>query len=357
MYEFINGIISPKIKKTENVVKDVAPAVVTETKIISKKQLLANAKSEFEGYLRKNIDFYRVMNDNFILSEQQKLSKTGSQPDVVTISIAGVADKAHKAIYDKYALSIDKNKADDDLLKVFSKILNTYRMNAGKIGNMVLEMRNVGAYWRYMERDGIVELKGYKDKIADWEQKLKLNDADKDLIKEYSQIKVRLLNESDYVEALKDVETKLAGNRIANKHELEEKVTLLKQELEKTAQYNEKYADLEKRLKSVKGRDKELRELIDIEYKMAENKYIWTQYLERAVEAEAFNRQSAAEQKCVGIYNYITGENSSIKNYRALDEIRKENGGKLPEEVWDKILTFANEDGTISKEAWEKILA
>lgn len=354
--ELLN-IVTGKKANTEQVIEDTVPTLVPDAIILSKKQLLASAKSEFEGYLRKNIDFYRVMNDNFILSEQQKLSKTGSQPDVVTISITGVADRAHKAIYDKYALSIDKNKADDDLLKVFAKILNTYRMNAGKIGNMVLEMRNVGAYWRYMERDGIVELKGYKDKIADLEQKLKLNDADKDLIKEYSQIKVRLLNESDYVEALKDVETKLAGNRVANQYELKEKMALLKQELEKTAQYNERFAVLEKMLKSVNGSKKELLELIDTEYKMAENKYIWTQYLERAVEAEAFNRQCASEQKCAGIYNYITGENASIKNYHALDEIRKENEGKLPEEVWDKILTFANEDGTLSPEAWNKILA
>ena len=282
-------------------VKQVAPAEVAAHKIqktariLTKKQLIANIQSEFEFLLRKNIDFYRIMNNSLIRSVELN-TKSKEEIDTISIPIAMEVQKAHNAIWDKYIDSIEiSTDIEQAVNKTMSKILEKYRRNANTMSNRILQLQNVGAYWKYMEDGGIMVQDG------------------------------KLINEEGGLAELK--------------------------------RYSREIDEIKKLLKFNKGDKTLLKKLAKKEINMAETKETWTENLINAVNAEKFNEQECIKNGSRGLYNYITGENASIRNYRALDEIRKENEGVLPEETWNRILTYANEDGTITDEAWKQILA
>lgn len=89
---------------------------------------------------------------------------------------------------------------------------------------------------------------------------------------------------------------------------------------------------------------------------LEQDKDLWIECLKKSIEGEKANYDKCVKNKCAMEYTYLTNESVSLKGYKRLYEICEINDGELPEEIWDRILTYAGEDGKLSEEAWAKIL-
>ncbi len=74
------------------------------------------------------------------------------------------------------------------------------------------------------------------------------------------------------------------------------------------------------------------------EMQLAENRAEWIKGLTYSVDYENINRARMAEGGRLAEYDYLTGENQTIKMHKAIFKAFEENDFKMPEDLWAKIL-------------------
>ncbi len=89
---------------------------------------------------------------------------------------------------------------------------------------------------------------------------------------------------------------------------------------------------------------------------LEQDKDLWIECLKKSIEGERANYEKCVKNKCATEYIYLTSESVSLNGYKRLYEICEANDGELPDEIWNRIFTYAGDDGKLSEEAWAKIL-
>lgn len=65
----------------------------------------------------------------------------------------------------------------------------------------------------------------------------------------------------------------------------------------------------------------------------------WIKALKEGVEAEAANREMFTAKGKGDAYDYLMGKNKNVVTYKKIYALIKENKGKLPEEVWESLIS------------------
>jgi len=121
-------------------------------------------------------------------------------------------------------------------------------------------------------------------------------------------------------------------------------------------QLDERHIELVAGLKLIKNKKAELAELqktanknkddkkaqaavTKAEKSLAKFQREWIKALKEGVEAEAANREMFTAKGKGDAYDYLMGKNKNVVTYKKIYALIKENKGKLPEEVWESLIS------------------